>query len=591
MDPKKSIASLLDTVEKSLAPNAVFRNAYEANNTHASNAERLDAAANVLKGCQLTPADIDALQRRMAALRTLNDETLKRRVGGAGGGGGVVSAADDWLRQLEQQANDEDDEEALAEALAAKKKKEKKEKKDKKEKREKETKEAKVVERAPAAPAPRDRDAEEEAREAAAAAAASASAMAAKVLFAAPNCGFGGLPLEALAGKCTVTQIPNTPCVEVRYEQTAEVPTPQKEEQHGHRKKAKHGGNISPSQSPLPAAEEEVEKKKGTVVAVMYRVVVAALWKGVPALKDSSSSAANGNDFEGKKKPQWRYEGEGAEEEAEAAPEAAAEQADEERHGMAEAEECDDDEEHIFVEEGSAEAIALEAAEAEAEAAQSRIDDTVRECSERLVQEYTEAAAEDDAERFARGRDAPSQITIPTTHFARAFEAPWTVLICHGGYFAGGVFINGRAVVHKAFQRYVVRKGQGGMQSKADKTGGIAKSVGSQIRRQNELKWKVMVRDILIGWRAHIDASWVILYVAPGPENRNILTDFSGIPASVGGGSGKFAPKSPVDAKDPRVRSAPLTTHRPTYAEVQRIYHEVSRVSVRYEEPSAGAAE
>lgn len=329
-----------------------------------------------------------------------------------------------------------------------------------------------------------------------------------------------------LESKCIVAQIPNSPCVELRYE----------------------GRFVAPN------------KQEGQCVVVMYRVVVAALWKGVPLVKPEEKVTSPHPKHE-QTSPQYHSPPSESTAEAEAEPPLDGES----------------DEEMVIQDTDEHEPQP-------ADNAAGGVDDTVREYSEKLVQEYKEAEAEDDAEYFARGRDAPSQIIVPTPHFRHAFEAPWVVLMCHGGYFAGGVFINGKAIVHKAFQRYVVRKKQGGMQSKADKTGGVMKSAGSQIRRHNELKWKVMVRDILLQWKEHIDKAWVILYVAPGPDNRAVLTDFSNIPASFGGGNSKGCPKSPVDIKDIRVRSAPLTTHRPTFSEVQRIYHEVTRVTVRYDE-------
>ena len=36
----------------------------------------------------------------------------------------------------------------------------------------------------------------------------------------------------------------------------------------------------------------------------------------------------------------------------------------------------------------------------------------------------------------------------------------WFVLLSHGGYFAGAVYINGKAVIHKTFHRYIVRRKQ-----------------------------------------------------------------------------------------------------------------------------------
>eukprot|EP00796_Vickermania_ingenoplastis_P005467 gene5467-3941_t len=159
----------------------------------------------------------------------------------------------------------------------------------------------------------------------------------------------------------------------------------------------------------------------------------------------------------------------------------------------------------------------------------------------------------------------------------------WTVLLCHGGYFAGGVFSGGKCLVHKAFQRYVVRKKQGGKQSSAQKDGGSFGSIGSQIRAAQEVKWRIDVRDLLLEWKRFIDASSVILYAAPGPSNRSILVDFSLVPRGASDSKTAELP-SPVSVKDPRVRKVPITTHRPSFAEVQRIYDEVNAVNIVYVE-------
>lgn len=214
--------------------------------------------------------------------------------------------------------------------------------------------------------------------------------------------------------------------------------------------------------------------------------------------------------------------------------------------------------------------------------------------SAKLVAEFKEVEEGAESPDGVDGRTGLPPAT-PESFVAavvRLREAPVTVLMCHGGYFAGAVFVAGIPVVHKSFQRYVVRKKQGGKQSSQ---GAVAGSAGSQIRKMQEVRWRVDVKCILDDWRPFIDASWLIAYVAPSPENRKILTDFSvdwqprvstARPPPVPSMQQFFsrspalkpsdALKSPVDiAGDARVFSAPLTTHRPTFAEVQRIYETV----------------
>jgi hypothetical protein len=203
--------------------------------------------------------------------------------------------------------------------------------------------------------------------------------------------------------------------------------------------------------------------------------------------------------------------------------------------------------------------------------------EVLNDLSTTLVEEY-QTKEHDDLATFTSTASFPTFIPAPLEFLRHVSTSTWVILMCHGGYFAGAVYVNTKPILHKSFHRYVVRKGQGGKQSSHDKGGGSMNSAGGQIRRGQEIKWKVAVRDLLVAWREHIDKAWVILYAAPGPDNRAILTDFNLLPASTSSG---VREKSPVDLKDPRVRSAPLTTHRPTFNEVQRVFDTVSKVTIR----------
>lgn len=209
----------------------------------------------------------------------------------------------------------------------------------------------------------------------------------------------------------------------------------------------------------------------------------------------------------------------------------------------------------------------------------NRLGDDLAYLSEQLVQDF-EAEEEVDADDSTGLLRFPLKIAKDqcSSWLRTMSSSVWTILLCHGGYFAGGIFHNKQCIVHKAFQRYVVRKKQGGKQSSVGAGFG---SIGSQIRAAQEVKWRIDVRDILEEWRSWIDASSIILFAAPGPSNRSILTDFSAVPASGNNGSNNST-MSPVSIKDPRVRKVPITTHRPTFSEVQRIFDEVSTYQIVY---------
>lgn len=203
--------------------------------------------------------------------------------------------------------------------------------------------------------------------------------------------------------------------------------------------------------------------------------------------------------------------------------------------------------------------------------------DDVEELSRQLIAEYDAAQAfAEEEETFG---EVPRTVSVALCRaICTSSQRTWVILLCHGGCFAGGVYVGGRCVVHKSFQRYVVRKKQGGKQS-SHNDGGSFHSAGSLIRAGQELKWRLTVREVLLEWRTHIEAALVILYAAPGPQNRAILTDFSALPASTVTGN-SVGVDSPVRMSDARVCGVPFTTHKPTYKEVERVYTLVSDVTV-----------
>lgn len=96
-------------------------------------------------------------------------------------------------------------------------------------------------------------------------------------------------------------------------------------------------------------------------------------------------------------------------------------------------------------------------------------------------------------------------------------------VLCQGGSFSVGVFDKEKEVTHKSDHKYVIRKKQGKRQSTKDKGKSIS-SVGSQIRRANEVKHQENIEDILQGIKEWITNSDYVFIHAPG-ENSSILFD------------------------------------------------------------------
>ena len=154
----------------------------------------------------------------------------------------------------------------------------------------------------------------------------------------------------------------------------------------------------------------------------------------------------------------------------------------------------------------------------------------------------------------------------------------WVILLCHGGYFSGGVFLQKKPIAHKSFHHYVTRKKQGGRQSTKDKSK-KPKSGGASLRRYNEEKHEGEVRKLMKEWKEHLLTADLIFYHLPGANKYQFLK-----------AEDKKEKVSPVEfylpKSDKRLRKIPFTTKRPTYTEVKDVFTTLSSVEVSiYVEP------
>jgi hypothetical protein len=98
----------------------------------------------------------------------------------------------------------------------------------------------------------------------------------------------------------------------------------------------------------------------------------------------------------------------------------------------------------------------------------------------------------------------------------------WTIIVCHGGYFAAGFFLRDQVVEHKSDHKYVTRKKAGQRQIAKDKAKKVKSSIGSQIRRDQEKKHQENIEYILNMNLEHLGKSDAIFLQAPG-LNKTIL--------------------------------------------------------------------
>ncbi|XP_016052325.1 PREDICTED: ankyrin repeat and zinc finger domain-containing protein 1 [Miniopterus natalensis] len=145
------------------------------------------------------------------------------------------------------------------------------------------------------------------------------------------------------------------------------------------------------------------------------------------------------------------------------------------------------------------------------------------------------------------------------------------VLMATAGHFAGAIFQGREVVTHKTFHRYTVRAKRGTAQGLHDARGGASRSAGANLRRYNEAALYKDVRDLLAepGWAKALGEAGTILLRDPR-SGRSLFF----------GGQG-----APLQRRDPRLWNIPLATHRPTFKELQRVFHKLTTLHIHGEDP------
>lgn len=139
-----------------------------------------------------------------------------------------------------------------------------------------------------------------------------------------------------------------------------------------------------------------------------------------------------------------------------------------------------------------------------------------------------------------------------------------TFVLCQGGNFSVGVFDQQKEVTHKSDHKYVIRKKQGKRQATKDKGKSIS-SIGSQIRRANEVKHQENIEEILGEIKDWIINSDYVFIHAPG-ENTSILFDE---------GKELFEFK-----KNQNFRSLCLTAKKANYEQIKMIREHILKVYI-----------
>jgi len=142
----------------------------------------------------------------------------------------------------------------------------------------------------------------------------------------------------------------------------------------------------------------------------------------------------------------------------------------------------------------------------------------------------------------------------------------WTIILLSSGHFAGGVIdcATGRMVAKKTFHRYTTRRKQGGSQASNDNAKGKAKSAGANLRRYNEQMIEQEVKEVLTEWKDYIKASDLVLIHTSNTNKKLIINSTDALTMD-----------------DPRIRTIPFTTGRPTLNELATIFDKLSTTYIK----------
>lgn len=138
-----------------------------------------------------------------------------------------------------------------------------------------------------------------------------------------------------------------------------------------------------------------------------------------------------------------------------------------------------------------------------------------------------------------------------------------SIVLCAGGYFTLVLMDKEKEILHKSDHRYVIRKKQGGRQIIKDKSKNVMTSVGSQMRRLNEVNHQNKIFEILDENKGFLEECDFALIQAPG-ENRGILFDEE---RALFGFKGYD-----------NFRNLNIEAKRANYTEAKRLFDEVTKV-------------
>ena len=193
---------------------------------------------------------------------------------------------------------------------------------------------------------------------------------------------------------------------------------------------------------------------------------------------------------------------------------------------------------------------------------------------------------EGDESEFVAGDDDPQANNRPWkilhfTMYKAVSNTLWCVMLLRSGKFAITIFEKNTPVLHRVKKHYTVRAKAGGSQASYDNKGSNAKSMGANLRRRGEAKLKEDIKKVLDEWKSQIQSCSILLTSIPKTMKSHIFLD-------------EGVKETYLYRTDPRVRSIPFITNKPSFEETKRVHELCSTVRLsRYNEdvpvPPAGA--
>lgn len=144
--------------------------------------------------------------------------------------------------------------------------------------------------------------------------------------------------------------------------------------------------------------------------------------------------------------------------------------------------------------------------------------------------------------------------------------ASWFVILCSGGNFAIAHYKRNELISHKSDKKYVQRKKAGKRQLNYDKHG-AAQSVGSQMRRANEVKHEENILAILEEYKEELDNSDAIFLNAPGLNKFYFLAE-----------------GRPLTHIKEKVRTISLTVKKANFTEIENTVEQLLQVRLSLKE-------